>query len=250
MTVNWILCLIISSCSVRQSGFEDLKARKFLLLPKDTKHCMENFKSSWYGFLLCPSFIQTFFPFWQHTVLLSLNKHFKTQCWLKSKHASKFRLPRPLQNLFSNLHRVARNKLSEDSDGQKWLLYQKKSDIKYCYNSIMFWVYPHKWSQLNFQRPSIINRHRTDGHMEMTRSQVPCPRLYLPQWEFIPANVEPGHVTRSSVHCPYMTLPLTKKHWLKWSHFTWCFWESVRSNRHGHSPGGGAGASRYHLPTK
>lgn len=94
----------------------------------------------------------------------------------------------------------------------------------------MFWVYPHKWSQLNFQKPSIINRHTTDGHVEMTRSQVPCPRLYLQQWEFIPTNVEPGHVTGSSVHCPYMTLPLTKKHWLKWSYFTWCFWESVRSD--------------------
>lgn len=81
------------------------------------------------------------------------------------------------------------------------------------------------------------------------RSEVTCPRFYLQQWEFIPPNVEPGHVTRPSVHQPSMTLLLTekrftKKHWFKWSYFTWCLGEPMRSYDHVHSLSGEPGSKR------
>lgn len=57
---------LLSWVQVLWEGYEEVRARKFLLLPRETKQCTEN-KSSWCACLPCPSWlIQTFFPFSKH----------------------------------------------------------------------------------------------------------------------------------------------------------------------------------------
>ena len=126
MISDWILWLIINWSSVRLSGFEALRARKFLQLPTERRQGTENFNHPGMGCSFVWGSPKHSLPF-SNTLFLSFNKNFKTQGQIKSKNASNVRRPQPLLNRFSNFHIVAQNKPPKGYDSQKIIPLAKRT---------------------------------------------------------------------------------------------------------------------------
>lgn len=101
----------LSGVQVPWEGCEELRARKFLPLPRETKQRRETNHPGVSVSLVRLRFVQTFSPF---------SKHFKIQWWFKSKHASGCRSLRSLQRaLFcANEEDVRHREWGRGSGGQ------------------------------------------------------------------------------------------------------------------------------------